>query len=72
MTKEEFKLWRLHLNLTVRQMAKYIGASEGAVYRWENGTRQLGGPELKLIGMLQTVERIYPDWHRKLIREAVA
>lgn len=69
MNNEEFIKWRKSLNLSVNQMAKYVGVTANAIYRWESGSRQIGGAELKLIGMLKTVKAFYPEWHRKLMKE---
>lgn len=70
MTSLEFKEWRESLGLTVRQMAEYLGTSRSTIYRYEDGTRTVSGSDLRLVQILETIRRYYPEFHRKLLQEA--
>jgi len=64
------KKYRESLKLTKAQMANYLGVHTGTYTQWENGLRQPGAATQRLIGVLQQIETLYPDFHDTLIEYA--
>lgn len=49
-----YKQTRKAANMTLSQMAAYLGVTTRTVRRYEDGTRTPGGPVIKLYAMLDT------------------
>ena len=67
MNKEQLTQWRERLDLTQRQMTRYVGVSEATWRSWESGRRRVQGPALRLLGVLTMLESVCPAVHDSLI-----
>jgi transcriptional regulator with XRE-family HTH domain len=68
MTGEEMKAVRVNLSLTMKQLAEFLGVTEGAISRLEAGERKVSGPVARLVFLLQQSKgRLFkkPPWDGK-------
>ena len=57
----------LRQNLTVAQLAAYLGSPEATIQKWITGTRCPGAATFRLLDVLYMVERDAPKVHRRLM-----
>ena len=60
MTNHELKDWRQDKELTMDEMAKYVGVPPNTWRNWERGDRALGAPAARLIKLTMIVETVCP------------
>ena len=70
MTPIELKQWQYDLDLSELAMAHYLGVPVHTLRGWIKGTRKPDAAPMRLIAILQTIERRAPVLHVDLINDA--
>lgn len=70
MTPTELKQWQSDLGLSEAAMASYVGVPVHTYRGWVKGTRKPDAAPMRLMHLLQTIEKRAPVLHLDLINEA--
>ena len=62
--------FRQDLNLSIKQMAKYMGVSISTYTKWEKGARGQSAAVKRLVEVLRLIQTFCPSVHKQLIDEA--
>lgn len=70
MTPTELKQWQADLGLSEAAMAAYIGVPVHTYRGWIKGTRKPDAAPMRLMHLLQTIEKRAPVLHMELVNVA--
>ena len=70
MTPTELKQWQSDLGLSEAAMASYIGVPVHTYRGWVEGTRKPDAAPMRLMHLLQTIEKRAPVLHMELVNVA--
>ena len=70
MTPTELKQWQVNLGLSEAAMAAYVGVPVHTHRGWVKGTRKPDAAPMRLMHLLQTIEKRAPVLHMELVNVA--